>query len=273
MSQLTLIPGPPTQVPVEAECITPDRVRGLTAAQVAALPVWYGNEKAQLGDFFRVEGTGSDHVVIDGDVPHVKWIGAGMSQGRIEVRGAVGMHAGSGMKGGELVIRGSAGDWLGAEMEGGLIRVEGDAGHLVGAAYRGSPAGMRGGVILVQGSAGSEVGARLARGIIAIRGRVGDMAGAGMRAGTILVGGQAGIRAGAWMERGSIVLGGPAELMPTLVYACTYVPLWLTVCLRHLARLGFAPPDGWVGGAFRLFSGDTATGGKGEVLVWTGATG
>lgn len=269
MSRVTLTPRPPgSAIPVEAECISPDRLRGLTAAEIAALPVWQGNQKGALGDFFAVAGAGGDEIVIDGDVPHVKWIGQGMTGGRIEVRGDCGMHAGSGMAGGELRIRGRAGDYLGAEMSGGLIRVDGDAGHQVGAGYRGSPTGMTGGVILIHGNAGNELGASMGRGLIAVLGNAGDLAGLGMHAGTILIGGRPGIRAGAWMERGSIVCWGGAELMPTLIYACTYTPPWLALHLRSLARAGAAVPEPWARGSYRLFSGDTAVGGQGEVLLW-----
>lgn len=268
MSPVTLTPRAPTAIPVEADCISPDRFSSLSAAEIAALPVWQGNQEGALGDFFRVEGAGGDEIVIAADVPHVKWVGRGMTRGSLEVQGACGMHAGSGMAGGELHICGRAGDYLGAEMSGGLIRVDGDAGHQAGAGYRGSPTGMTGGAILIRGSAGTEVGAAMGRGLIAVMGDTGDLAGLGMHAGTIVVGGRPGLRAGAWMERGTIVCLGGAELLPTLVYACTYTPPWLALHLRTVARAGFAVPPEWAHGTYRLYSGDMAVNGKGEVLLW-----
>src|SRR4051794_28194073 len=110
-----------TTIPVEAECIAPDQLAGKTAAEVAALPVQHGNAPAALGDFFRVEGDAGDReVVIEGDCGRVKWIGAGMTGGRITVHGNVGMHLGSEMRGGEIRVHGQAGDWVGGEMRGGL---------------------------------------------------------------------------------------------------------------------------------------------------------
>ncbi|MDB4895087.1 MAG: fhcC, partial [Firmicutes bacterium] len=235
MSGLRLVPKAPTAIPVEAEVLDPLRLAGLSAAAVAALRVWQGNQQGALGDFFTVDGTGGEEIIIDGDIPHVKWVGHRMGGGRITVRGACGMHAGSGMQGGELAILGDAGDYLGAELGGGLITVGGSGGHHVGAGYPGSPKGMTGGVICIRGSAGAEVGAAMGRGLIAVLGNVGDLAGVGMRAGTILVGGRTGRHPGAWMERGSIVAWGEAVLLPTFIYACTYTPPWLPLSLRAVA--------------------------------------
>lgn len=268
MSGLRLIPKGPTAIPVEADCLTPEVLTGLSAAQVSALPVWQGNQQALLGDFFQVEGSSDGAILIDGDIPHVKWVGTGMIGGRIEVRGAVGMHAGSGMKGGELIIRGDAGDYLGAEMASGLIQVGGSAGHSAGAGYRGSPSGMSGGVILIQGSARDELGAAMGRGLIAVLGDVGNLAGVGMHAGTILVGGRLGLHPGAWMERGSIVAWGELKLPPTFLYATTYAPPWLPLHLRTLRLAGAPVPPEWHYGNYRLYSGDMAVNGKGEVLLW-----
>ena len=55
----------------------------------------------------------------------VKWIGRGMTRGRITIMGNAGMHLGAYMKGGAIEVSGNASDWLGAEMSGGLIRIRG----------------------------------------------------------------------------------------------------------------------------------------------------
>jgi formylmethanofuran dehydrogenase subunit C len=151
---ITLVPTGPLAVPLEADAVTPDRFAGQTREAIERLPVLHGNVTARLADFFTVRGEADDAIRLEGDCSRVKYIGKGMTRGRIEVAGAAGMHLGAEMRGGEIVVRGDAGDWAGAEMRGGVIRVEGRAGHLLGAAYRGSPKGMRGGTILVRGSAG-----------------------------------------------------------------------------------------------------------------------
>jgi formylmethanofuran dehydrogenase subunit C len=270
---ITLVPAATFTVPVEAEAITPDGFAGRTRAEIERLPVLQGNATAALGDFFTVRGEADEAIRLEGDVPRVKYVGKGMTRGRIEVVGDAGMHLGAEMRGGEIVVRGGTSDWTGAEMRGGRIVVEGDAGHLLGAAYRGSPKGMRGGAILVRGSAGNEVGCAMRRGLIVLGADAGDFAGVMALAGTIFVFGKLGIRAGAGMKRATIVTyqrgEGPPALLPTFTYDCAYRPAWIAVYLRELRALGFRPPDGDAGGRYRRYSGDLTEIGKGEILVWT----
>src|SRR5258708_3335378 len=135
MITLTLKKQP--SVPLEAEILSPDTVAGLTHDQVCALPVHLGKHPCRLEEFFDVDGAASDELEIRGDARKVKWIGRGMTRGRIPIRGNAGMHLGAFMKGGSIEITGDAADWVGAEMTGGLIRIRGNAGGQVGAAYRG----------------------------------------------------------------------------------------------------------------------------------------
>jgi formylmethanofuran dehydrogenase subunit C len=270
---ITLAPRAMPAVPVEAETITPDAFAGRTPAEIERLPVLQGNRTAALADFFGVRGEADDGIRLDGDCSRVKYIGRGMTRGRIEVVGDAGMHLGAEMRGGEVVVRGSAGDWAGAEMRGGRLVVEGHAGHLLGAGYRGSPKGMRGGTILVRGNAGNEVGCVMRRGLVVVGGDVGDFAGVMALAGTIFVFGKLGIRAGAGMKRGTIVTYQRGEeapaLLPTFRYDCAYRPAWIAVYLRELRAQGFGPPDAMSGGCYRRYSGDLTELGKGEILVWT----
>src|SRR4051812_24966360 len=136
-------------VPLEAEVLSPDLIAPLTNAEVKALPVYHGKRQRRVDDFFTVEGDGSDEIEIRGDLSKVKWIGRGMTRGRITVKGNAGMHLGGYMKGGSIEVTGNGSDWIGAEMSGGFIRVGGNAGGQVGAAYRGSLSGMRDGTILI----------------------------------------------------------------------------------------------------------------------------
>lgn len=256
----------PTGIPLEAESITPDVFVERGQAEIEALPVAWGNETHRLGDFFRVEGERSDEIVIEGSIGRVKWVGAGMTRGRIIVHGDVGMHAGSYMRGGEILIDGNAEDFLGVEMEGGLIRVKGNAGHRAGAAYRGSKYGMRGGIILVGGNVGHEVGAYMRRGLLVIQGNAEDFLGARMASGTICLFGQAGSRTGGGMQKGTILCMNPVELLPTFAYDCTYAPIFLRLLFKGLKRLGVELPQ-QANGAFRRYHGDLAETGKGEILI------
>lgn len=267
MITLTLKEAP--SVPLEAESISPDVMAALSHEAIRALPVFLGKRQRRLDDFFTVEGAASDELAIHGDAARVKWIGRGMTRGRIAISGNAGMHLGAFMSGGVIEVSGNASDWVGGEMSGGLIRVGGNVGGQIGAAYRGSQSGMRDGTILVGGTAGLEVGMRMRRGIIAIRGRVRDFAGLQMKGGTIVLGSGAELRTGAWMVRGTIVSLQPLPLLPTFSYAAAYVPGFLRLYARHLQSLGVTLPADERAGAYRRYTGDTSVPGKGELLVWT----
>jgi formylmethanofuran dehydrogenase subunit C len=266
MTTLTLKESP--TVPLEAETLSPDVIAPLRRDAIAALPVLLGKRQRRLDDFFSIEGDGSDDLEIRGDVGRVKWIGRGMTRGKITIIGNAGMHLGAYMKGGTIDVHGNASDWVGAEMTGGRIHVHGDAGGQIGAAYRGSLSGMKGGVILVEGSAGIEIGMRMRRGILAVKGAVRDFAGLQMKGGTLFLLGGAELRTGAWMVRGTIVCLKPIALLPTFAYACTYNPAFLRLYARRLEVLGFSIPAQPSAAGYRRYSGDSAVPGKGEIFVW-----
>jgi formylmethanofuran dehydrogenase subunit C len=277
MIVLTLKDQPP--VPLEAEILTPDHIAGLDSAAIRALPVFLGKRQLRVDDFFTVDGeTGDgktsngqpgDEIEIRGDAAKVKWIGRGMTRGRITIRGNAGMHLGAYMKGGTIEVTGNASDWVGAEMADGLIRIRGNAGGQVGGAYRGSLKGMREGTILIEGSAGMEVGTRMRRGIIVIKGPVRDFAGLQMKGGTIVLCSGAELRTGAWMIRGTIISLKALKLLPTFPYACTCNPDFVRLYARHLnATLALAIPYDTTDGTYERYCGDTSVPGKGEILVW-----
>jgi formylmethanofuran dehydrogenase subunit C len=254
-------------VPLETEGLSPDRLSARRRGEIEALPVWHGNQRAQVGDFFAVSGDGGAEMRVEGDLGRVKFLGAGMSAGRLTVAGDAGMHTGAGMRGGELVVEGDVGDFAGAGMRGGRLVVQGSAGHHVGAGHPGERAGMRGGEILVHGDAGEQLGAGLRRGLVAVAGRVGDHAGLRMLAGTIVALGPLGRRPGAAMRRGTIVVMSPVALLPTFGLACSYRPPFLRLYLRHLRALGLPVTDEQVEGRYARWSGDGLELRRGEILI------
>jgi formylmethanofuran dehydrogenase subunit C len=272
MSAIVLSLKEQPTVPLEAEVLSPDVLAGLGHDEVCALPVFLGKHQYRLDEFFTVAGAGSDELEIQGEASKVKWVGRGMTRGRITIRGSIGMHLGSAMKGGVIEVTGNASDWVGAEMTGGLIHIHGNAGGQVGAAYRGSLAGMNGGTILIGGAAGIEVGMRMKRGTIAVKGPVRDFAGLQMKGGSIFLLGGAEVRTGAWMFRGTIVSLIPLTLLPTFSYACAYNPTFLGLYGRYLEGMGFSLPCRADEGAYQRYSGDAAIPGKGEILIWQPAT-
>jgi formylmethanofuran dehydrogenase subunit C len=268
VTTLTLREQP--DVPLEAEVLTPDQLVG----DIAALPLWHGKERTRVGEFFEVSGAGDD-VRIEGDLSRVRYVGAGMTAGRLTVAGDVGMWAGAGMQGGELRIEGDAGDHAGVGMCGGTLVVRGSAGRNVGGDHvRGGTLGsagrnvagdrMRGGEIVVHGDAGAQAGAGMRRGLIAVGGRAGEAAGLRMLAGTIVALGGVGPHAGAGMRRGSIVTT-EAEPLSTFTFSCVYRPPFLRLYLRRLRALGLDVER--LDGRYARWCGDGLELRRGEILI------
>jgi formylmethanofuran dehydrogenase subunit C len=264
---LTLTLHEPPTVPLDTDGLSPERLAARRRGEIEALTVWHGNRRAQLADFFTVSGNGDEELRVEGDLRRVKFLGAGMTAGRLIVAGAAGMHTGADMRGGELVVEGDVGDFAGVGMRGGRLVVKGSAGHHLGGAYPGERAGMRGGDILVHGDAGDQVGAGLRRGVIAIAGRVGAAAGLRMLAGTIVAAGGLGARPGAAMRRGTIVAMSQVTLLPTFAFACSYRPPFLRLYLRHLRALGLPLTDEQIEGRYARWSGDGLELRRGEILI------
>src|SRR5215510_16614601 len=105
MITLTLKEQP--TVPLEAEAISPDVMATLTNDAIRALPVFHGKRQCRLDDFFAVEGVASDEIEVRGETEKVKWIGRGLTRGRIVITGSVGMLVGAYMKGGAIEVGGN----------------------------------------------------------------------------------------------------------------------------------------------------------------------
>ena len=89
-----------------------------------------------------------------------------------------------------------------------------------------------------------------------------------MIAGTIVVFGKMGQNAGGGMKRGSIVsLGGTERVLPTFLYSCLYMPVYLKLYLNYLSDLGFAVTKEMLNGPYRRYAGDMSALGKGEILI------
>lgn len=266
---LTLTYYGETSVPVEIEGLTPDWACDKSLAEIERFEIYHGNRKIPLAEMFRLAGNASDrHFEFEGNLAGVHWIGAHMTDGRIDIHGPAGRHVGSEMSGGEIHVHGNSSGWTGAEMHGGFIHVHGNAGHLVGAAYRGSARGMTGGTIIVDGNAGNEIGLTMRRGLIAVGGATGDMIGFNMIAGTVLAFGECGIRPGAGMRRGTIGLLGPnpPPLLPSFRFSSTFQPQYLSVLLRSLRAKGMTFDESLMAAEFDFFQGDLVSVGKGEIV-------
>jgi formylmethanofuran dehydrogenase subunit C len=255
---------------IDAAALCPDRLAGRAPREVARHGLGNGGPPVPIGDLFAVVDDGAaekDSVTIEGDLGRFTRVGAGMSRGRLEVRGGVGARAGSGMTGGRLEIDGDAGPRAGEGMTGGAILVGGSAGERLGAPMEGRVTGIDGGVIIVRGDAGPLAGFRMRRGTLVVSGRAGEAAGAALIAGTLVFLRTPGADTGVLMRRGTIVV--LASFVPGAGFAPAGVSTaaWLQPWWEALGAAGVPLPPGLSGARFARWSGDLTEGGRGEVLT------
>jgi len=220
---LLIKPKRKIKVPVDAKCISPDKLSELTLEEVKKLRVYEGNRAMKLEDLFYVKEEGSESsevvkLVLEGDFKKVQRVGEEMKSGEILIEGDIGHFLGFRMRGGSIVVKGNAGSWIGSEMRGGNIEIFGNVGDHVGAVLRGErlSRGMSNGVIIIHGNAGSEIGTGMRKGTIIVNGDCGYLPGIKMSGGSILIRGNCDGKAGARMTGGKIVICGRAgEVLPT----------------------------------------------------------
>jgi len=246
--------------------LTPERLAGLTSAEIAKLIIGTSRTPAAVGDIFKIKGTDPSDIVFSGGSSSFDLVGAEMKTGRIRIVGDVGARAGRRMAGGLLKIEGKAGVQAGSGMKNGRIEIEGDAGDGVGGPMAGEVHGMSGGLIIVRGRTGHRAGERMRRGVIALLKGCGDHAGLGMIAGTIVATGRVGRYPGHLMKRGSLLFDRrPMDLSPTFM-DCGRVELAFPGLFDgYLMNEGIVRRPLLGARPFR-FGGDTAVLGKGEIM-------
>jgi formylmethanofuran dehydrogenase subunit C len=255
---------------LDLSALTPDRLGGMTSADIAKLRIGTSRRPALAGDVFKITGTDASSIVFSGGSGRFDLVGADMTAGRIRVAGDAGARAGRRMAGGLLKIEGKAGLEAGSGMRNGRIEIDGDAGEGVGGPMAGEIHGMTGGLIVVRGKAGHRAGERMRRGVIALLKGCGDHAGLGMIAGTIVVTGRAGRYPGHLMKRGSLLFDRkPADLSPTFV-DCGRVEIAFPALFdRYLMEEGILDRP-LLGARPYRFGGDNAVLGKGEIMFARG---
>jgi formylmethanofuran dehydrogenase subunit C len=256
----------PAGLPIDARVLSPDRMAGLDRADVARLPILVGRRAEPLGDLFAIGGDGGGDIVIEGDLASFERVGAGMTRGRLTVRGPVGARAGSGMSGGVLTVEGNAGARAGEGMRGGALLVGGSAGAHLAAPLPGR-VGLDRGTIVVRGSAGPMAAFRMRRGLVAIGGDAGPCAGASLVAGSLFILGRAGAGAGALMRRGTIVLFHAYDPLAVFRPGGGRRFPFMRLYADALAAAGLALPPGSGEATYARFTGDVSGGGKGEILI------
>lgn len=249
------------QLPVVAECISPDIFREKTLQEIADLKVWEGNKQKTLNDFFKIAEFGpddqqkNDRITVHGDLTRVRGVGSHMKSGEIIIQGNVGMHLGAEMHGGKITVYGNTGGWAGSMMKNSTIEIHGNAGDYLASPYRGSAKGMDKGRILVHGNVGNEAGAYMKDGVIKILGSAGQFLGLRMREGIIYVKNSCEDRAGACMSGGKIIIGGAVE---------SVLPSFTIESVKKKTKVEEGED---AEGPFYVFLGDLAENGNGKLYV------
>ncbi len=267
MTALTLTLRSPPARSMDLSALIPERLAGLGAMQIGALPLRDGS---CVADFFDVMDGNAQHVVIRNGCDRLTHVGAAMRSGTITVEGDCGAYAGLGLNGGRLNVAGNAGDFAGSGMKAGMIRISGNAGDFAGGALAGDRQGMRGGILAIQGDVGDRAGERMRRGLLLVGGNAGAYCAANMLAGTIFVAGKVGMMPGFSLKRGTLLLACVPENLPvTFQDSGEHALLFLTLLEKQLERdhqafARFLP----FGRKVRRYCGDLAWGGTGEILIF-----
>lgn len=273
MSGLTLRLKTAPALRIDLRRLTPVALSGLSASEVAALPLWHGRERIAVGDLFDIAAHTVDgdiaSLVFEGDLTRFDRIGWNMESGELRVEGSVGDYAGCGMAGGTLAVNGRAGDFTGAVMRGGTLSIASHTGDFAAASLPGDMEGMRGGTFTVGGNAGERLGDRMRRGTVLVSGNAGMFAASRMVAGTIGIGGAIGMHLAFGMRRGTVVLAtATPALSPTFVDTDHNFAVFWALLARSLARTSSAF-EGLAARAPQRTVGDLAVEGKGEILSFT----
>jgi formylmethanofuran dehydrogenase subunit C len=245
-----------------------DALGGLSATEIAALPILVGGRAARVGDLFDVSGSDATQVVFTGTTSRCHRIGAGATGCSIRVEGDAGDHLGLQLKGSEITVTGNAGDFAACEMKKGRIIVQGHVGDCAGAPLPGNKKGMSGGMLVVHGNAGERLADQLRRGQILVAGNAGAYAASRMVAGTVLVLGTLGAHCGHAMRRGSLIVRQRPALPATFADCGTHTLAFLPLLMASWKDAGAPFATLPVNPRAERWMGDTGNGGKAEVLVW-----
>ncbi len=264
---------------VDVAGLMPKISQGVTPTELAAQPLWMGNEQIAAGDLFwiRSSSIGNGDSTWVGDLSRIDGIGSGLTKWQIFIAGNVGRRLGAGLRGSFILLRGDAGDEVGMGMRSGIIQISGNAGHRVGAAAPGEQFGTHHGFIKVGQNCGDDLGTEMRRTTLAVGGNVGDRAGWNMYSGTIAIGGSLGNLFGMGMRRGTIISGQAVDdadvpiSFTGPIQTETTIPRMLGKSLRRNRQvlLDTFLMEIMESNCWRLRHGDRLTGGRGEFLSAT----
>lgn len=256
---------------VDMSPLTPDRLAGMNARDIARIGLLSGNSRIPAGDLFDIAAGDPADIRLQTNNDKLDFIGHDMRTGRLTVDGAAGAYCGLNLAGGELILRGQAGPYAAAGMTGGRFEAAGDVGDNFGGALPGEMRGMSGGIAILRGNAGQRIGDRMRRGTIIVEGNVGAYAASRMIAGTIIALGSAiGAYPGFAMKRGTLILRSLSNhMLPTFADCGRHELGFLSLLFLQL-RNSSSQLDQLAAQTkiVQRMVGDQAAGGKGEILCW-----
>jgi len=124
----TLCSEPPQRLDLSA--LTPQKLAGLSNAEIEKINLASGRHAASVGDYFNVSGNDPEAVVFEGGSAHFDNIGTEMNGGSIRVVGDAGVCLGRRMTAGSIIAEGSVGPFAASQMLDGRVEIMGDAGIL-----------------------------------------------------------------------------------------------------------------------------------------------
>ncbi len=245
-----------------------NKLEGLEPAEIAAIELQNGKSKVRVDQLFRIKGSDTQNIVIEGSFAKLDFIGKQLDGGKITIHGDVGAYLGQGMKAGTIKVNGNTGIYAACEMKNGYLEITGDAGDFLAAALPGNKQGMKGGTVLVKGNVGERAGDHMRRGTLLIEGNAGDYCGSRMVAGTIAVMGQTGANLGYAMRRGTLLLWNQPQLSATFNDCGSHTLAFLPILFASFKKLNssFASESAAFNRVQR-YGGDMSELGRGEVLV------
>lgn len=266
MSALTFTLKKTLQFAIDCAALTPAYLANKSVAEIAALPLNYGNTQLRVDEVFEIAGEDSQNIHFKNSSSKLDYLGANLASGSVVIEGDAGAYVGFNMKQGTISVHGNTESFAACNMLGGTIRIDGNTGDFLGGATAGLRKGMRNGTVIVKGNAGDRVGDQMRRGLILIEGNAGDYCGSRMIAGTIGVLGNVGSYTGFSMHRGTLLLTKTPQLHATIQDCGSHTLPFLSLLFKSFEALNTKFSAMQTQRAQR-FVGDASCSGNGEVLV------
>ena len=144
--------------------VVPNRLSGLTLAEIQQLTIRIDDGTGELGNWFQVTDGARSTVKFAGDFSNCEGLGGGLENGFVQIEGNAGDFLADRMSGGTLNVIGSAGRYACSNLSGGVVTIDGNCGEYAAAALPGATRGMNGGTLVVRGNCDGWLATRMRRG-------------------------------------------------------------------------------------------------------------